>query len=159
MTDSAGQLSRKDERMQEIAERGATFIASALQPGEQVRIVVVAQTRPRGTHGLEMVVGAAMLLVIRWHLVVLTDRRLFLLDCGRAQGNSGSRFTPRSIAWSEPLDAIEVEAYREGQLYTKLCLHRRGDSDDTEAIRLKLPRPWRAVGRQLTEGLGENPAT
>jgi hypothetical protein len=61
--------------------------------------VVFGQTRPRGTYGLEMLIGLGMLAMVRWHIVVLTDQRLFLLDCGRARGNAiGNRAEPQSIA-------------------------------------------------------------
>jgi hypothetical protein len=46
-----------------------------------------------------MLIGLGMLAMVRWYIVVLTDQRLFLLDCGRARGNAiGNRAEPQSIA-------------------------------------------------------------
>jgi hypothetical protein len=157
MTDALGQPSRGQDRKErdraQLRERASTFIAPGLQPGERVIFVVFGQTRPRGTYGLEMLIGLTMLAMVRWYIVVLTDQRLFLLDCGRARRNAiGNRAKPQSIAWSELLGGVKVEVYEEGLLYSKLFLRRLADSG--QIIRLHLPRTVRTTSRQIVEALG-----
>jgi hypothetical protein len=156
MAEPAKQLSRSqranEKQRAQLRERASTFIAPELRNGEEIRSVVFGHTRPRGTYGLEIVIGRAFVAMMHWYVVVVTDRRLFLLDCGRARNAAiGNRSVPQSIVWSEPFSALRVAFYREGFLYTKFYVHRVATVD--QVFRLNLPRTARPVGRQIVEAL------
>jgi hypothetical protein len=141
----------KEERRARIRERALDLLGPVLKPGEQVTNIVPAQTRPRATYGLEFVIGLAMLSMIRWYVVATTDRRLFVLDCGRS-GVASDVWKPKTIDWDEPLDAVRLIRYTEGLLYTKLYLEVRHEPRQT--IRLHAPRTMRVESRELARTLG-----
>jgi hypothetical protein len=140
----------KEQRQAKVRERVAALLASALRPGEQVRTIVPAQRRPRGTYGLEFVVVLGMLAAIRWYVIALTDRRFFLLDCGRSSTVSNV-WRPQSIVWDEPLEGVRLLDFRHGLLYTRLGLARLGGSEE---IHLRAGRFARAETNALASALG-----
>jgi hypothetical protein len=142
----------KEQRRAKIRERVAALLAPVLRPGEQITTIVPAQWRPKGTYGLEFGVGLAMLVAIRWYVIALTDRRLFLLDCGRSATVSDLWY-PQAIVWDEPIEAVHLR-YKQGSLYTRLHLERRGGSEE---IRLRAGRYTRAETTDLARALGAAP--
>jgi hypothetical protein len=91
-----------------------------------------------------------MLAAIRWYVIALTGRRLFLLDCGRSATIS-DLWQPQSIVWDEPLAAIQLLEYKQGLLYTRLRLGRHGGSEE---IHLRAGRYARAETNALASALG-----
>jgi hypothetical protein len=140
-------LTGKERLAQERWDRVSTFLSPRLEADDALRIVTPAHTRPRGTIGLEFLIGGGMFLLMHWYIVVLTQSRFVVIDCGR------SRSRPQSVAWNEPIEVIRVLRYQEGRLWTKLYVDRHSDSAQ---IRLLIGRIMRAESRQIAEALDVN---
>jgi hypothetical protein len=137
----------RQRRQDEARETVRRVIAPVLADGEELGSYVLGQARPRGAFGLDVLIGVFAMLTSRNYWIALTDRRFFLLACGRPLGAK-----PVRIEWEEPIEGVTVDRYREGPAWTLLAIRPR--VTDERAVRLRISRVMRAEARAIAERLG-----